>query len=59
MLRTVLAVDEGVRAAKRRGRFLLYATFPMLNGTPEELRAEVKDVAGLEVHALKPGETLG
>jgi hypothetical protein len=30
MLRTVLAVDEGVRAAKRRGRFLLYATFPML-----------------------------
>jgi L-ascorbate metabolism protein UlaG (beta-lactamase superfamily) len=36
-----------------------YATFPMLTGTPEELRAEAKDVAGLEVHALKPGETLG
>jgi L-ascorbate metabolism protein UlaG (beta-lactamase superfamily) len=36
-----------------------YATFPMLNGTPEELRAEGKDVAGLHVHALKPGETLG
>jgi L-ascorbate metabolism protein UlaG (beta-lactamase superfamily) len=36
-----------------------YATFPMLNGTPEELRAEGKDVAGLDVHALKPGETLG
>jgi L-ascorbate metabolism protein UlaG (beta-lactamase superfamily) len=36
-----------------------YATFPMLTGTPEELRAEAKDVAGLHVHALKPGETLG
>jgi L-ascorbate metabolism protein UlaG (beta-lactamase superfamily) len=36
-----------------------YATFPMLSGTPEELRAEGKDVAGLDVHALKPGETLG
>lgn len=36
-----------------------YATFPMLTGTPEELRAAAKDVAGLEIHALKPGETLG
>jgi L-ascorbate metabolism protein UlaG (beta-lactamase superfamily) len=36
-----------------------YATFPGLTGTPEELRAEAKDVAGLEVHVLKPGETLG
>jgi L-ascorbate metabolism protein UlaG (beta-lactamase superfamily) len=36
-----------------------YATFPMLTGTPEELRAEAKDVAGLQVHALKPGDTLG
>ena len=36
-----------------------YATFPMLTGTPEELRAEAKDVAGLQVHALKPGESLG
>ena len=36
-----------------------YATFAMLKGTPEELRAEAKDVAGLDVHALKPGETLG
>jgi L-ascorbate metabolism protein UlaG (beta-lactamase superfamily) len=35
-----------------------YATFPMLTGTPEELRGEAKDVAGLNVHALKPGETL-
>jgi L-ascorbate metabolism protein UlaG (beta-lactamase superfamily) len=36
-----------------------YATFPGLTGTPEELRAEAKDVAGLQVHVLKPGETLG
>jgi L-ascorbate metabolism protein UlaG (beta-lactamase superfamily) len=36
-----------------------YATFPMLTGTPEALRAESKDIVGLEIHALKPGETLG
>ena len=36
-----------------------YATFPMLTGTPEGLRAEAKEVAGLEIHALKPGESLG
>lgn len=36
-----------------------YATFPLLTGTPEELRAETKDIAGLEIHAIKPGETLG
>lgn len=36
-----------------------YATFPLLTGTPEALRLESKDIAGLEVHALRPGETLG
>lgn len=36
-----------------------YATFPILTGTPEALRAESKDIADLEVHALEPGETLG
>ena len=36
-----------------------YATFPMLSGTPEGLRAEAKDIEGLEIHALKPGESLG
>jgi L-ascorbate metabolism protein UlaG (beta-lactamase superfamily) len=36
-----------------------YATFPLLTGTPEALQAESKDIAGLEVHALKPGQTLG
>jgi hypothetical protein len=30
MLKSAIAVDEGVRAAKRRGRYVLYATFPML-----------------------------
>jgi L-ascorbate metabolism protein UlaG (beta-lactamase superfamily) len=36
-----------------------YATFPMLTGTPEKLKEETKDIAGLQIHALKPGETLG
>ena len=35
-----------------------YATFPVLTGTPEQLRAESKDIAGLEIHALKPGDSL-
>jgi L-ascorbate metabolism protein UlaG (beta-lactamase superfamily) len=36
-----------------------YGTFPALTGTPEELRHLTQDVASLEIHALKPGETLG
>jgi L-ascorbate metabolism protein UlaG (beta-lactamase superfamily) len=36
-----------------------YATFPMLTGTPEALKEQTKDIAGLQIHALKPGETLG
>ncbi len=35
-----------------------YATFPQLTGTPEALRQEAKDVAELEIYALKPGESL-
>lgn len=35
-----------------------YATFPFLTGTPEALRSEAKDIAGLEILALKPGESL-
>jgi L-ascorbate metabolism protein UlaG (beta-lactamase superfamily) len=35
-----------------------YATFPALTGTPEALRAETKDLTGLTIHALKPGESL-
>ena len=36
-----------------------YATFPFLTGTPEAFRTEAKDIAGLEIHAIQPGETLG
>ena len=36
-----------------------YATFPMLTGTPEGLAQETKDIPGLRIHALKPGESLG
>jgi len=36
-----------------------FATFPMLTGTPEALRKESSDIAGLEVHVMKPGETIG
>jgi hypothetical protein len=35
-----------------------YATFPFLTGTPEALRSDAKDIAGLKIHALKPGESL-
>jgi hypothetical protein len=36
-----------------------YKTFPMLTGTPEGLREAAKDVEGLEILAMKPGETIG
>ena len=36
-----------------------YATFPPLTGRPGHVRELTKDVAGLEIHELKPGETLG
>jgi L-ascorbate metabolism protein UlaG (beta-lactamase superfamily) len=35
-----------------------YATFPALTGTPVELREQTRDITGLSIHALKPGETL-
>ncbi|MFY9531512.1 MAG: metal-dependent hydrolase [Candidatus Acidiferrales bacterium] len=35
-----------------------YATFPLLTGTPEALRHATEDIAGLEIHALKPGDSL-
>ncbi|MGH9740980.1 MAG: metal-dependent hydrolase [Candidatus Acidiferrum sp.] len=35
-----------------------YATFPMLTGTVDAFRGETKDIAGLEIHALKPGGNL-
>lgn len=36
-----------------------YATFPLLTGTPEALKQAAKDVVGLEIWAMKPGETIG
>lgn len=36
-----------------------FGTFPLLTGTPERLREETKDISGLEIHALKPGESIG
>jgi len=35
-----------------------YATFPMLTGTVEGLQHETEGIAGLKIHALKPGEHL-
>ncbi|MGH2735154.1 MAG: metal-dependent hydrolase, partial [Actinomycetota bacterium] len=36
-----------------------FGTFPVLVGTPDDLRKEAGDIAGLEVVDLKPGDTLG
>ena len=36
-----------------------YGTFLTLTGTPAALRELTQDIAGLEIHALKPGESLG
>ena len=34
-----------------------FNTFPLLTGTPQELERRIKDL-GIDVHAMKPGETL-
>jgi len=36
-----------------------FGTFPPLVGRPEQLRQLTQDIHGLEIHELKPGETLG
>lgn len=36
-----------------------FATFPLLTGTPDRLRELTQDISGLEIHAFKPGETIG
>jgi L-ascorbate metabolism protein UlaG (beta-lactamase superfamily) len=36
-----------------------FGTFPALAGNPEQLGELTKDIAGLEIHALKPGESIG
>ena len=35
-----------------------FGTFPALTGTPEQLREETRDIPGLEIFVLRPGETL-
>ena len=35
-----------------------YGTFPLLTGTPEAFQAAARDISGLEICALRPGETL-
>jgi L-ascorbate metabolism protein UlaG (beta-lactamase superfamily) len=36
-----------------------YGTFPPLTGRPAHVREMTKNIPGLEIHDLKPGETLG
>ncbi len=35
-----------------------YGTFPVLTGTPDQLKDATRGVEGLNIHALKPGDTL-
>jgi L-ascorbate metabolism protein UlaG (beta-lactamase superfamily) len=35
-----------------------YGTFPLLAGTPDQLRKEADDVSGLEVLDVEPGGTI-
>ncbi len=35
-----------------------HGTFPVLTGTPDALRRLTQDIAGLEIHALKPGDSI-
>jgi L-ascorbate metabolism protein UlaG (beta-lactamase superfamily) len=36
-----------------------YGTFPVLTGTPDQLRKETDGIDGLEVIAMEPGQTIG
>ena len=36
-----------------------YGTFPPLVGTPDQFKSEAKDIAGLEIHVMQPGDVLG
>ena len=35
-----------------------YGTFPLIAGTPDQLRHEARDVGGLEVLDVQPGRTV-
>jgi len=36
-----------------------FGTFPVLTGRPDRLRELTQDIAGLEMHSLKPGDSIG
>jgi L-ascorbate metabolism protein UlaG (beta-lactamase superfamily) len=36
-----------------------FGTFPTLVGRPEQVRQLTQDISGLEIHSLKPGESIG
>jgi L-ascorbate metabolism protein UlaG (beta-lactamase superfamily) len=36
-----------------------FGTFPSLVGRPEQVRQLTQDISGLEIHVLKPGESIG
>ncbi len=36
-----------------------FGTFPLLKGTPDELKKQTRAIKGLKIHAMKPGATLG
>ena len=36
-----------------------YGTFPVLTGTPDQLRKESDGIGGLEIIAMDPGQTIG
>ena len=56
----------GPREAARAVQFLgakhvvpiHYGTFPFLTGSPDMLKEHAKNIAGLEIHVLKPGDRL-
>ena len=35
-----------------------YGTFPLLTGTPDAFRAAARDISGLDITVLQPGETI-
>jgi L-ascorbate metabolism protein UlaG (beta-lactamase superfamily) len=35
-----------------------WGTFPALTGTPDQLRSEAADIAGLEIVDMSPGDTI-
>ena len=57
----VMGPDEAACAIRllgvRRVIPMHHGTFPALTGTPEQLQEETRDIAGVEIYTLRPGET--